>query len=65
MKMPGWAQGVVSGRLMILVWIVIKHQGLQLEKPLEEYVRTWQDASLAYCSGIAPASWFNIRDCQR
>lgn len=55
MKMLSWAQGEVSGRLMILVWTVIKHQGSQLEKPLEETVGTWQDACLACCSGVAPA----------
>lgn len=51
MKMSGWAQGAVSGGLLIPAWVLIKHQGSQLEKPLEEAVGTWQTARLACFSG--------------
>ena len=49
--MLGWAQGTVGGGLPILVQVLVKHQGSHLEKPLEEAVGTWQNASLACCSG--------------
>ena len=51
MSMLVWAQGAGGGGLPVLVQVLIKPQGSHLEKPVEEAVGTWQDASLPCCSG--------------
>ena len=46
-----WAQGAGCGGPPVLVQELIKTQGSHLEKPVQEAVGTWQDASLPCCSG--------------